>query len=93
MDDTHTAPLDIPGPLNDPSPSAAIASDIPSSNIEDLWQQASIYLTDLKTAIDFIKGLQNPTLDDPVFGMSPKAVECLCNLTYEPPSLALNDDT
>jgi len=47
VDDTHTAPLDTSGPLDDPSPPAAVASDIPSGDVEDLWQQASIRLTDL----------------------------------------------
>ena len=60
--DTHGAPLDVPGPLNDPSSPTAIASDIPSGDVEDLWQQETIRLTDLRTAVDFIKGLQNPTL-------------------------------
>ena len=93
MDDTHPAPLDVPGPLDDPSPPAAVAGGIPSGNVEDLWQQVSICLTNLKTAVDFIKGLQNPTLDDPTLGMSTEAVECLRNPTCEQPSLALNDDT
>ena len=83
VDNTHTAPLDIPGPLDDPSPPAAVASDIPSGNVEDLWRPESIHLTDLKRAVDFIKGLQNPTLDDPALGMSIKAVECLRNPTHE----------
>jgi hypothetical protein len=36
VDTTHIAPLDIPGLLNDPSPSATTVSDIPSSDIENL---------------------------------------------------------
>jgi hypothetical protein len=83
VNDTHPAPLDVPGPLVDPSPPAPTASDIPSGDVEDLWQQESIRLTDLKTAVDFIKGLQTPTLDNPVLGMSLEAVEHLRNPTHE----------
>jgi hypothetical protein len=36
VDNTHTAPLDISGLLDDPTPPVAVASDIPSGNIEDL---------------------------------------------------------
>lgn len=72
---THAAPLDALGPLDDPSPPAAAASDIPSGDVEDLWQQASIRLTDLKTTVDFIKGLQNPRLDDPASGKTSNASE------------------
>ncbi len=93
MDNAHSTPLDIPGLLDDPSPPAAGASDIPSGDVEDLWQQESIHLTDLKTAVDFIKGLQNPALDDPALGMSTEAVERLCNPACEQPCLALDDDT
>ena len=93
VDNTHTAPLDIPGPLDDPSPPTTVASDIPSGDVKDLWRPESIHLTNLKRAVDFIKGLQNPTLDDPMLGMSIKAVECLCNPTHKQPCLALNDDT
>jgi hypothetical protein len=91
--DTHGAPLDVPGLLNDPSPPTAVASDIPSSNVKDLWQQATIRLTDLRTAVDFIKRLQNPTLDDSALGMSTEAVECLHNPSHEQPCLALDNDT
>jgi len=83
VDTTHAASLDVPGPLNDHSPPATAASDIPSGNIEDLWRPESIRLTDLKRAVDFIKGLQNPTLDDPVLGMSIEAVERLRHPTHE----------
>ena len=83
MNDTHTAPLDNPKPLDDPSPPTAIASDISSSDIKDLWRLESIHLTDLKMAVDFIKGLQTLILDNPILGMSLKAVEHLCNPTHE----------
>ena len=93
VDTTHAAPLDIPEPLDDPSPPATTVSDIPSGNVEDLWRPESIHLTDLKRAVDFIKGLQNPTLDDPTLRMSIEAVEHLYNPTHKQPCLALNDDT
>ncbi len=83
VDDAHSTPLDVPGPLDDPSPPAARASNIPSGNVEDLWQQESIHLTDLKTAVNFIKGLQNPALDDPALGMSTEAVERLHNPAHK----------
>ena len=93
VDDAHSTPLDIPGLLDDPSPPAAGASNIPSGDVEDLWQQESIHLADLKTAVNFIRDLQNPALDNPALGMSTEAVEHLCNPTHERPCLALDDDT
>ena len=44
-------------------------------------------------AVDFIKGLQTPTLDNPVLGMSLKAVKHLHNPIHEWPCLTLNNDT
>jgi len=40
VDTTHAAPLDIPRLLDDSSPPTTVVSDIniPSSNVEDLWQ-------------------------------------------------------
>ncbi len=93
MDDTHSTPLNVPGLLDDPSPPAAGVSNIPSGDVKDLWQQESIHLTDLKIAVNFIKGLQNPALDDSALGMSIEAVERLHNPAHEQSCLALNDDT
>ena len=36
VDNTHPALLDIPGLLDDPSPPATTASDIPSGDVKDL---------------------------------------------------------
>ena len=56
---------------------------MPSSDIEDLWLQDTIYLGDLIIAAEFIKGLQGATLDNPSLGMSDEALQHLWNPPYE----------
>jgi hypothetical protein len=46
-----------------------------------------IHLNDLKTVVDFMKGLQGATLDDPHLGMSIDTIHHLWNLPHEPPTI------
>ena len=84
-----TSALDTQAPI-DPSSNA---SDILSGDTEDLWDRGSIRLGDLKLTADFIKALQEASLDDPNTGMSSDALERLRNPLHEQPSLLLNKDT
>jgi hypothetical protein len=59
--------------------------NLPPGNLEDLWLQDAIHLGDLKTAADFVKGLQRATLDDPHLGMSVEAVHRLRNPPHDQP--------
>ena len=52
-----------------------------------------IYLSDLKTAMKFVKGLQGATLDDPSMGMSKKALHHLWNPPCDQSSIAINEVT
>jgi len=80
--DTQPAPLDMSG-----------QPGIPSGNVEDLWMQETIHLDDLRTSADFVKALQETTLDNPMLGMSSNAVEHLWNPLHKDPSLSVDTDT
>jgi len=80
--DTQPAPLDMSG-----------QPGIPSGDVKDLWMQETIHLDDLRTSADFVKALQETTLDDPMLGMSSDAVERLRNPLREDPSLSVDTDT
>jgi hypothetical protein len=66
---------------------------LPSGDIEDLWLQDHIHLADLKLTMDFVKSLQQATLNDPSLGLSEEALEHLHNPLHRQPCDALNDDT
>ena len=65
-EDTQPPPLDM-----------SDHRDIPSGDLEDLWMQETIHLDELRTSAHFIQALRHVTLDDPVLGMSTKAIERL----------------
>ena len=67
--------------------------DIPSGDVEDLWMQETIHLSDLRISTDFIHAIRHVTLDDPVLGMSTDIVEHLRNPLHDDPSLSLDQDT
>jgi hypothetical protein len=69
--------------LNDPVNPNADPSNLPPGDIEDLWLQDIIYLSDLRIMAEFVKVLQSTTLDDPSLGMSAEALYRLQNLPYE----------
>jgi len=79
--------LDVAQPPDLDSP------ELPSGDIEDLWLQDHIHLADLKLTADFVKGLQEATLDDPSLGLSDEALKCLRNPLPGRPSDAIDDDT
>ena len=76
-----------------PEPLASGWYDIPSGDIEDLWLQEMIHLDALRTSADFVKALQQTTLDDPMLSMSSNAIECLRNPPCKGPSLSVDADT
>ena len=76
-----------------PEPLASGQYDIPSGDIEDLWLQEMIHLDDLRTSADFIKALQQITLDNPMLGMSSDAIACLRNPPHKGLSLSVDADT
>jgi hypothetical protein len=53
--------------------------DVLPGDVEDLWLQDLIHLNELKTAAEFVKGLQGATLDNPSLGMSDEALHRLRN--------------
>jgi Transposase family tnp2 len=67
-------------PVDDPDHGSL---DIPPGDVEDLWLQDTIHLNDLKTAAEFVKGLQGVTLDDPSLGMPDEALHRLRNPPHE----------
>ena len=83
--------MDIPSPddrlpslgisLNDHQPAhtshASIATGLPAGDVEDLWLQDTIHLDDIRTVAEFVRRLQEASLDDPSLGMSCKALERL----------------
>ena len=71
--DTANCPLGDPAHLNPSS------FGISPGDVEDLWLRDTIHLSDLKTAAEFVKGLQGATLDDPSLGMSDEALHRLQN--------------
>jgi len=75
------------------SASASNLSNIPSGDIEDLWEGAIIHLESLKVSADFIKSLCNATLDDPSIGLSEEAIYRLCNPNWSQPQRSIDDDT
>jgi hypothetical protein len=77
-------------PVNDLSHNT---HDLPSGDIEDLWLQSHIHLDGLKLTADFVKNLQQATLDDPSLGLSAEALERLCNPLHEQPCDAFDRDT
>ena len=50
---------------------------LPVGNNKDLWLQDVIHLGDIRTTAEFIKLLQDSTLNNPSLGMSQEAVEQL----------------
>ena len=76
-----------------PEPLVSGQYNIPSGDIEDLWLQEMIHLDDLRTSADFIKALQQITLDNPMLRMSSNAIKCLWNPPCEGPSLSVDADT
>ena len=58
--------------------------DTPPGDVEDLWLQDTIHLSDLKLVAEFMKALQGATLDDPSLGMSDKALHRLQNPLQSP---------
>ena len=74
-------------------PSPGSADHIPPGDVGDLWMQESIYLRDLKSTVDFICGLQDITLDNPLLGMSEEAIGRLQNPPCNNPCLSVARDT
>ena len=56
---------------------------MPPGDVEDLWLQDTIHCDNLRTAVEFVKGLQGATLDDPSLGMSDGALHRLQNPPHE----------
>lgn len=74
-------------------PSPGSADHIPPGDVEDLWMQETIHLRDLKSTADFIRGLRDITLDDPLLGMSEEAIRRLRDPPRDDPSLSVAGDT
>jgi hypothetical protein len=92
LGDTQPAFLDMLH-NSDPALHLPIPPESPPSSLNDLdFLQDPIPLSDLRTSMDFIKVLQDAALSDPSLGMSPEAVECLCNLLCDKSGNALNPD-
>jgi hypothetical protein len=66
---------------------------LPSGDIKDIWLQDDIRLDDLKLTTDFVKHLQQATLDDPDLGLSDEVLNCLCNPLHMAPSDAVDEIT
>jgi hypothetical protein len=81
-----TSPLNAIAPAHNPL-------HIPPGDIEDLWDQDTIRLGDLKLAAQFIKALQLASLDDPTTGLSLDALARLRSPPHEQPSLSVDEDT
>jgi hypothetical protein len=64
---------------------------LPSGDIEDLWLQDDIRLDDLKLTMDFVKCLQQATLDDPDLGLSDEVLDPLRNPLHTAPSDAVDE--
>ena len=58
---TDLSPPDVYTPSHDDSE----GSRLPAGDIEDLWLQDTIHLDDIKTAAEFVRRLQDASLDDP----------------------------
>jgi len=67
--------------------------DVPSGDLEDLWDQDCIQLDDLKLSVKFIKALWESNLSDPTLGLPVKAVDHLRSPSRAPPGLGINEDT
>ena len=67
--------------------------DLPPGDVEDLWLQDIIHLDNLKTAVDFVKALQDATLDDATLGMSDEALHRLRNPLREHPDIDIDKHT
>ena len=85
-------------PLDDHQPAhrshaSATANGFPAGDVKDLWLQDTIHLDDIRTATEFVRRLQEASLDDPSLGMSCEALERLRNPLREQPLLSINDDT
>ncbi|KAI0299773.1 hypothetical protein BC826DRAFT_966777 [Russula brevipes] len=85
--------LAAPTPPLDVTTSAHNPSHIPPGDIEDLWDQGTIRLGDLKLAAQFIKALQVASLDDPTTGLSSDALARLRSPPHDRPSLSIDEDT
>ena len=67
--------------------------ELPSGDVKDLWLQDHIHFDDLRLTADFVRSLQQATLDDPSLGLSDEALERLHNPLHGKPHNAVNDDT
>jgi len=65
--------------LDDPAHRNPNSFDMPPGDVEDLWLWDTIHCDDLRTAVEFMKGLQGATLEDPSLGMSDGALHRLWN--------------
>ena len=68
------------------------SSEIPSGDIEDLWDRNNIHLNDLKLTVNFINALRDASLDNSSTGLSREALERLRNPPRERPSLLVDED-
>jgi hypothetical protein len=95
--DTTGSRQPSPGiPLDDHQPAHrphASATGLPPGDAEDLWLQDTIHLNGIKTATEFVRRLQEASLDDPSLGMSCEALERLRSPLREQSLLAIDDDT
>ena len=68
------------------------SSEILPGDIEDLWDHdlANIHLNNLKLTADFIKALQDASLDDSTMELSSNGLECLHNPLHEQPILLVD---
>jgi len=69
--------------LDDPAHRNPNSFDMPPGDVEDLWLWDTIHHDNLRTAVEFMKGLQGATLDDPSLGMSDGALHHLRNPPHE----------
>ena len=74
-------------------PRTSITVGLPGGDVEDLWLQDTIRLDDIRLAAEFVRMLQDTSLDDPSLGMSCEALERLRNPPREQPSHSINKDT
>jgi hypothetical protein len=74
-------------------PRTSITVGLPGGDVEDLWLQDTIRLDDIRLAAEFVRMLQDTSLDDPSLGMSCKALERLRNPPRKQPSHSINKDT
>jgi len=90
----HADDLDIADrPLDNPAHQSHSPFDLSPGDVEDLWLQDTIHLSNLKTAAEFVKGLQGVTLDNPSLGMSDEALHRLWNPPHKTPPVVIDKVT